>query len=95
MNNITPPEIDFRDLRTFGRFAQESNGVFTVPALRWIRFNAERFGFADAFVTVRRRVLIHVPRFNACLAAGRPEPGTAPGRAGDSVSACLRRSAEA
>jgi hypothetical protein len=59
--------IDFRDLRTFKKFAQESDGTFSEPALRWMRFNSAHNGFADAFVVLNRRVLIHVPKFNECL----------------------------
>jgi hypothetical protein len=62
-------QIDFRNLRTFKAFAAESNGTFTEPGLRWMRFNAERNGFANAFVEVNGRVLINVPVFNQCLAA--------------------------
>jgi hypothetical protein len=80
------PGIDFRDLRTLDKFAAESAGTFTVPSLRWMRFNAEHNGFADAFLTVGRRVLIHVPRFNTCLEAQRtqqmrvPVPAPSPRR---------------
>jgi hypothetical protein len=69
MNN--KQALDFRDLRTIKKFAQESNGTFSEPGLRWLRFTAAENGFADAFVTIGKRVLIHVPRFNRCLEAQR------------------------
>jgi len=34
-----------------------------VSSLRWLRFNQETNGFADAFVTVGRRVLIDEGKF--------------------------------
>jgi len=37
--------------------------AFTEPGLRWLRFNQETNGFASAFVTVGRRVLIDEGEF--------------------------------
>ena len=47
-----------RSLSTFSSFADKHSEAFTVPSLRWLRFNQDENGFACAFVNVGRRVLI-------------------------------------
>ena len=61
-------EVDFRNLRRMKAFAAESGGTFTESQLQYLRFNQDRNGFADAFITIGRRVFIDVPKFNQALA---------------------------
>ena len=49
-------------LRTLGQFS-DIHPAFTEPSLRWLRFNQDANGFAGAFVTVGRRVLIDEGKF--------------------------------
>lgn len=49
-------------LRTFRQFSQRHE-AFPESSLRWTRFNQETNGFARAFVTVGRRVLIDEAEF--------------------------------
>ena len=45
----------------------EKHPAFTVPGLRNLRFHQEVNGFADAFLTVGRKVLIDEDQFFECL----------------------------
>ena len=57
---------DVPTLSTFGQFS-ERHPAFSVPTLRWIRFNAERNGFQSAFRKVGSRVLISEREFFGCV----------------------------
>ena len=63
------------NLRTRRLLAQESHGVFTVPALNWLLFNAKRNGLAEsgAIIKLGRRVLIDAERFYAWVESHRRE----------------------
>ena len=55
-------------LATIPNFAKKHPDAFTVSSVRWIRFNQDTNGFASAFVTVGRRVLIDEDRFFEIIA---------------------------
>jgi hypothetical protein len=54
--------IETPNLLTIAQFS-EKHRAFTVASLRWLRFNQETRGFARAFLTVGRRVLIDEGKF--------------------------------
>ena len=56
-----------RSYSTIPAFAEKHAAAFTVPGLRWLRFNQKTNGFAEAFVAVGRRVLIDEERFFECI----------------------------
>ena len=65
---------------TIQKFAEKNPDAFTEASLRWLRYNQDENGFASAFVTVGRKVLIDEERFFGIIARqnGRCEdPGDA------------------
>ena len=53
---------DLPRLMSLKQYSQK-HPAFSEPGLRWLRFNQEANGFAEAFITVGRRVLIDEGRF--------------------------------
>ena len=56
------------NLSTLSRFAEKHPDAFTEASLRWLRFRQDSNGFASAFVTVGRRVLIDEDAFFEVIA---------------------------
>ena len=52
-----------RSLFTLRNFASKHPGAFTEPSLRWLAFNRDHNGFADAFIKVGRRIFVDENRF--------------------------------
>ena len=65
---------DTPNLLTFRQFS-EKHPAFAAGGLRWMRFNSQSNGFAAAFKTVGRRVLIDEAEFFAAI--DRQNSGTA------------------
>ena len=66
-----PAEYRDGDFAAFEEFSK-ANLAWTVPSLRWLRFNAHANGLerAGAFVEQGRRVLIYKPAFFRWVAGG-------------------------
>jgi hypothetical protein len=68
--------VELKDLATFRQVSQESNGVFTEPGLRWLRFNGDRNGFNECVIELSGKVLIDRKRFRQYLENRRAKPVT-------------------
>jgi hypothetical protein len=76
LNATLPVPTTPRHLRTVAQFAREHD-AFREPSLRWLIFNAEENGLAQAGAIVRigRRVYLDVERFFAWVDAQQPASG--------------------
>ena len=63
---------DLSELRTIAQLAKEAP-AFTESKLRWMVFNAEKFGIEPAIFRTGRNVLIWPAKLVECLAQQRSE----------------------
>ena len=55
-----------RHIATIRAFVEKYPDAFTEPSVRWIRFNRDTNGFADAFFSIGRRVFVDEDKFFEC-----------------------------
>jgi hypothetical protein len=67
MNAIEKKTPDLCELRTIAQLAKEAP-AFSEARLRWIVFNAEKFGVEPAIVRAGRNVFIWPSKLAECLA---------------------------
>lgn len=79
-------------LLTLKQFAAKHAHLWTIPSLRWLRFNDQINGFNGAFVKVGRRLLIDETRFFAAIEQLNSPPVARASGTGDRREGCGRPS---